>query len=169
MKPDKPMKNTNALLVWIAALALGDPATAALLSYDGVTNAPIQSIVGMAGGTRWVGGWTGANNVASPGLSQAGVVSVGNRIATDGNSTGSFRGFDTTAGAGLTTADGKDGKDRTTLWLSFLVQRDSTTAANTFAGLSLWNGAVRQAFFGIPRDKSAWGSPSTPSAATAPS
>ena len=132
-------------------------ARADLISYEPANYTPTDSIVGLNGGTGWAQAWTGANNVAAGGLSYPGVVANGNRLTTDGNGTGSFRVFATTGHPELTTADGRYGKEGTVLWFSYLTQRQSTTALNTFAGLSLWNGAVRQAFFGALRDRAFWG------------
>lgn len=124
--------------------------------YEGADYAPTTSINGLAGGLGWSGAWTANNNVAAGTLTYPGLVTSGHRITTDGNGTGSFRSVNASA-SGVATADGKFGRDGTTLWLAFLMQRVSSTATGTFAGLSLWEDNTRQAYFGVLRDQPVWG------------
>lgn len=114
--------------------------SAALIAYDGANYSPTSSINGRAGGTGWNGGWAGNLNVVTGSLTINGVATNGNRFVTDGNNTGSFRTIATAGHASLLT-NGEFGKDGTTLWLSFLF-RAQTTAANNYAGLSLYDGTA---------------------------
>lgn len=128
---------------------------AAVISYDGAAYTATTSIAGLNGGTGWSNAWSGANNVVSGGLAFGGLSVVSNRFTTDGNNVGSFRTPATNAFAGLLSG-GKWGKEGTTLWLGFLLRRD-ISQANSYVGVSLFDGAAEELFIGMPFNAAQWG------------
>jgi hypothetical protein len=133
----------------IAALLLG--ATPLALAPAVVSAAPIASesfnyaasSLGTAnGGSGWTTAWAGGStNVTAPGL----VPGVGNKLTTNNDNNGAFRGV---AGQGT---------DGTTVWLSYLVSGTGAPVPAAYAGLSLFQNGTENVFTGKRSNQTTWG------------
>ena len=119
----------------LSARALGQ----AVVS-DSFTGAP-GAIAGQTGGTGFGGPYTGAGNVAAPGLSFPGLLTSGNRFVTAGNNVGAFRTLTTP----LNT-------DAGTIYVGFLAAGAPTGAQPDYAGVSFFSGgqSTEELFLGKP-------------------
>lgn len=126
---------TAACLALVApSLSLGQAAV-----YDSFSGSP-GAINGTGGGTGFGGNYSGAGNIASPGLTYPGLQTAGNRFSTAGSNNGAFRNL----GAPINT-------DAGTIWVGFLAATGGTPAPD-YAGLSFYSGgqSTEELFLGKP-------------------
>ncbi len=144
-----------AAIITVAAFGMpGNIAKAALIAEDGFGYAPgaitTEGGSGWASGSTWNGGQSVAGSFTYPGVGNSGA----NKYSGTGNV---FRSLNLGAGSvssslGLVTA-GTLGMDSTTLWMSFIGQRQG----GGYAGVSLYGGGSELIFFGSNGINPDWG------------
>jgi hypothetical protein len=100
-------------------------------------------VAGQNGGANWGGGWTApgaGNSVSATGLAYQTLATTGGLVTTAGNNDGNFRALGGSLGAAGTT-----------VWVGFLANLNSGTSfANTYNGISLFQGNTERLFMGQP-------------------
>jgi hypothetical protein len=117
---------------------------------------PVGAISGQNGGYGWgtAYGGNGLVNAGSlPYLDPLGglYVTAGNRVSTNTNGSGMFRSIDlANQPPNLLDPTGRLGADGSSVYIGFLVRLDSgtVTAFGDYRGISFFNGASEQLFFG---------------------
>jgi len=141
--------HTRSLLLGASILLASLPsAHATLIAYEGFDYAQNAGLNNQAGGTGWTTVWTGGNwrtnNSAfsssqpsgfenSTGLIYTGLTTVGNAARNGQQGNQGFRDFASQAATG-------------TYWISFLMQKDTTTSGSY--GISLFDGGTERNFMG---------------------
>jgi hypothetical protein len=128
-----------ALSGCLVALVLPSLSLAVATVSDSFTGAP-GPINGTGGGTGFGGNYSGAGNVASPGLTYPLLQTDGNRFSTAGSNAGAFRNL----GGPIST-------DAGTIWVGFLAATGGTPAPD-YAGISFYSGgqSTEELFMGKP-------------------
>lgn len=145
----------SGFLASLLLFATAAPLLAALISYEGATYEPTNSLNGLNGGIGWTNAWTGNNHVLPGGLNYPGLLTASNRFLTEARQS-SFRTPATNGFGHLLRTDGRWGRDGTELWISFLIRRENTSIAD-YAGLSLFNDNAERIFVGTPNQQERWG------------
>ena len=135
----------------------GDPGNAQIISYEAFDTPVTHRVNGYAGGTGWLNAWNGNNPIIEGSPAPNLVASVGNSLQAVGGNTASFRSLTTNGVDELLTPQRKFGRDGTTLWLSFIMQRDTRPAGNRYLGLSLFEDGSERLFIGNPFNADVWG------------
>jgi hypothetical protein len=116
-------------------------------------------ITGAHGGKGWAEAWTGMNFVTASSLSFPGLATAGHKLTT-GNPVGndnikcSFRPLSTHR-SDVLMEEGKFGRDRTTLWISFLVNTPAGRSTG-YGGLFLYDDNRQQLFLGDTGASNVW-------------
>ena len=137
-------KRTIAVILLAAGLvaALGVRAQAAMIAEE-TFDYPVNPAA-LNGGIGFSGAWSGNTNaIAAPGWTYPGLPAAGNRFHRDPNSSSNqeyVRLFDVGAGsladlAGVVSG-GKIGADGSTVWMSFLARKDTTSPDGRWPWLS---------------------------------
>lgn len=159
-RPPAPPVRASLLGCTVAAvlLGLGSPAAqAALLSHEPFDYPVTNRVQGLAGGSGWLTAWTGNNAIREGSPAPDRVASSAHSLQAVGSGTASFRSFATNGLDTLLTPQRKFGRDGTTLWLSFVMQRDNRPAGNRYLGLSLFEDGSERLFIGSPFNAEVWG------------
>lgn len=157
------MRLTPLAILLGGALAAAAPAlpaqafeTVASESFD-YAPGPLGFVTPPTGGFGWADKWYAglsgyAAYVTSPGFDTA-----GNKATTALNNDGSYRKIQSLYLGSLVNANGEIGVDNTSVWVSFLSQRDSSSM-DDYGGLSLnlWL-VAEQLFLGSPSGGDEWG------------
>ncbi|NQT36147.1 MAG: PEP-CTERM sorting domain-containing protein [Planctomycetes bacterium] len=126
---------TTVILLTMGLVAAMTPAAVAAVIAEETFDYPVNPAA-LDGGIGFAGAWSGNTNaIGTPGWTYPGLPATGNRFFRDPGSTSNQtheRLFDVGAGspadlAGVVSG-GKIGADDTTVWMSFLARKDTTTA-----------------------------------------
>jgi len=124
-------------LSFVALCTMGDTARAVLVVYDGFDYAANADMNGLNGGTGWgAATWTGTagtRQIRTPGSNYTSLSTVGNKAFIQASTAGTFRMLPSLQG----------GTDGTTVWISFIGQRDpATQVLDRFYSLSMYQGGT---------------------------
>ncbi len=133
----------------VGLLAAAAPAQKDVLATESFDAAPGPLGFTTGSGTGWANDWWSGASGFDALITTPGFDAVGNKATTNANDGGSYRLIDLSS-AGPILDQGVLGKDGTTIWVRFIMERDPTSD-DLYGGLSLsWQFVGEQLFLGSP-------------------